>query len=1364
MRTINDGLVKFKHSNTEWVLKLNDAGIEVTPYKQTSQLQRFQASLGFGPLSLPNIASYIETHAKETIQAIETKSLDSAFIYKQLLKTIKKHNSSYRTVRKIDITQQSFFNSLPIESKLKFYASKILDQNDVKNIQKIFDHIGDTPVSAPSLITLIQKISELPPFDQKDELINKIRLINENLVQEHKRQETLVKDAKRAILELGWEISLFIQNHGIDQKTERGQKVLIKIAKMIAQQDGLRLSQNIQKYGINSKTEKGHKALIEIAKLAAQQNGAGTSKFIINYGFDPKTEEGREALIEIAKLAALQRGESISKFIQNYGFDPKTKEGQEALIDIAKLAAQQDGKGTSKFIQQHCIDPKTKEGQEILIEIAKLAAQQNGKGASQYIQNYCIDPKIGEGQKVLIEIAKLAAQQNGGISKYIQKYDIDFKTEEGQKALIQIAKLAAQKNGRKTLKYIQNYCIDPMTEAGSKAIVEITVIAIKQNGLRVSESIQNFGIDPMKGQKARIQAAKLFAQQPGWKLSKNIQSYGIDPKTEEGQDALVEIAKLVSLQDSGNLSYYIQNYGFDSKTEEGKKALIEIAKTVARESGESVSRYIQRYGLDPETEEGQKALFEIAQLAAQQSGGAVSIFIQNYGFDPKTERGKKALIEIFKLAVQQSSIGPLPFLRNYGIQDKEELLYLYLFIFEEITLQLPVFSLKTNEMRSRYHDFETIIPDGRRIFKPSLAHPLFKLFEREVNDNARLFENLCRELIGWLSEQDFAWFVNFYHKIKDSFNQKRFMDWFASLAAICMMNKDLTEIFKNHSLLNEIAKRDPALRTTLTKELIVLHCEKLRLKKANEPSVEEKKNESMRLVPHTELASLVFARYPEEAHLDCLEALKVLKSEREFRAGPKQKLLIETLLAIKNCPLATTEKAELIRSLFKMNLADRLIAFGLVRDLIFLGGTKYLKEFNLDGFRKGLNSLFQEQFQVQVDDFAKKYESTIGTWRKKEALITYVGKLNELPPNEKTEALRFLKQTITWILDGNFATKRYETSHNPHLAAIEKNHPEIFKRWRAALQLESEEMAPAAEKKEGFLVQKIKESILEGLRNNHLDIKNQTELYPAISDFIKAPAGNIKEFIERVEKSLEPLSGRRVNQEEAERKKGLLIEKAILELFELNAEEEIIKKLNIIKSLLPNENEFNKTDIASCLNLLAKKDVRPQIYKTLDTDAPNDILLMGTEVENSCQRVDGDPDHNKCLLGYFLDGKHRLLLVKDEENKIVARSVLRLFVDEKDDPVLFQERVYVADTNPEYSSYLRKLALKKARDLGVSLVTTNSDFEDEAAKPFFSSVYAHEKPVPFEYVDALRGKQLGTYAIKEVLEISDSKPNWANVG
>ena len=56
-------------------------------------------------------------------------------------------------------------------------------------------------------------------------------------------------------------------------------------------------------------------------------------------------------------------------------------------------------------------------------------------------------------------------------------------------------------------------------------------------------------------------------------------------------------------------------------------------------------------------------------------------------------------------------------------------------------------------------------------------------------------------------------------------------------------------------------------------------------------------------------------------------------------------------------------------------------------------------------------------------------------------------------------------------------------------------------------------------------------------------------------------------------------------------------------------------------------------------------------YIIQDTDQWEDLLLIGTEVSGSCQRISGDASVNKCLVGYLADGKNRAIVAKDKNGK-----------------------------------------------------------------------------------------------------------------
>lgn len=62
-------------------------------------------------------------------------------------------------------------------------------------------------------------------------------------------------------------------------------------------------------------------------------------------------------------------------------------------------------------------------------------------------------------------------------------------------------------------------------------------------------------------------------------------------------------------------------------------------------------------------------------------------------------------------------------------------------------------------------------------------------------------------------------------------------------------------------------------------------------------------------------------------------------------------------------------------------------------------------------------------------------------------------------------------------------------------------------------------------------------------------------------------------------------------------------------------------------------------------------------------------------------------------------------------------------------------------------------AIKKANLLGIPLVVSPEDFENDRAKPYPLSIHAKANPVPYEYVNALAGLQSGPYTIDNALHI-----------
>ncbi len=1139
--------------------------------------------------------------------------------------------------------------------------------------------------------------------------------------------------------------------------------------------------------------------------------------YLLKCGLDPTSLEIQEALIEIAKLAAQQSGGGTSEYIQNYGIDASTFEGQQALIEIAKLAAQQSGGGTSQHIKNYGIDASKLEGQQALIEIAKLAARQDGWRTSQHIKNYGIDASKPEGWQSLIEIAKLAAQQNGwGVSENIKNYAIDASTKEGLQALVEIAKLAVLNECCLTLDYLQNYGIDASTPEGQQAMIEIAKQAAEVDGYSTAENIENFGINASteEGQLAMIEIAKLAVQHDEIGLSIYIKNFCINTSTEEGRQAMIEIAQLAAQCNGLNTSQYIKSYGIDASTPEGQLALIKIAKLAAKKNGGGVSLYIQNYGIDASKPEGRQALIEIVKLAAQQSGWGVSNYIQNYGIDASTKEGQQVLIEIAKLGAEQNAFGILRNIQNYlldteSVEGKLRYLELIQFLFTCFVKQFS--SFKYSDLKRAFGGYsevcngngvETYRIDVNQFeaqFKQFKAGDLNGAFQESLGIAAALFEMNMRDL-QWVqdtmstikskAEEDNIGGDEAEKDKKVKAEQEEFLEQWMSLCTLCASRKDLRQLFKeNGPLFERLFQFSPALRIRIMQEVIAvsldpqsLFLDRLKAELSQKNSAVDKiavlpkdlrvavtevflrgchdsqadrvkhLRESVLDIVHARLACFILAEFPIQGSEVYLTVLAAIAKDRNFRNAKFQQPLLAALVALEKSSLEDDKKIKLLKDLFSIkNSEERLQGLKLITDILNFKGESYLGESSdLASLKATVEKLFVEKCKVKLDDFAALYQDSVGKWRGKEALLTYAGKHLSNPI-----AFPYFQRFLTAVLQGNFLQIRYVVENNPHLNQIKTSYPEIFKTWQQPVSLTAADITSKDSLKEIAIEIRVIDNLKMAVENRHLGLEKQEELFPIVSS-CKGDWSRLDAPLELAKKKLTSLSNRHLTAGEIQEKQQLQLQILLMEL--MVDPSNLENKLNVLKGIKIKGLEqtlapfYQDLEAASQL-LRSSQKSSPNKMTMIDTDDPNHFLLMGTEVLGSCQNVNGSASLNVGVLGYALDGKHRLALVCDPSGKILARSVLRLLIDAEGNPVLFQERVYVADANPEYSLLLRKIALKKAELLSVPLVVSPSDFENERAKPYTFSIEAKDKPVPFEYVDALGGLRTNGYKIEKSLRI-----------
>lgn len=251
-----------------------------------------------------------------------------------------------------------------------------------------------------------------------------------------------------------------------------------------------------------------------------------------------------------------------------------------------------------------------------------------------------------------------------------------------------------------------------------------------------------------------------------------------------------------------------------------------------------------------------------------------------------------------------------------------------------------------------------------------------------------------------------------------------------------------------------------------------------------------------------------------------------------------------------------------------------------------------------------------------------------------------------------------------------------------------------------------------------------------------------------VVDYLSAP----KEGKEKIYHKL--LSDIRVLTDQEEIRKAT-IEKLLIELtqdrYKLLTTEKKLEAIETVKTLLdPTISEENEVihDLENLEKYYTRKMINIEGYTIELSSDPIDIMLCGTEVDGSYQRVTGNGRTNRGLLGYLLDGKNMVAVVKDTEGKIVSRSLVRLmWNDVTSEPVLLLSRIYGIKA---FEKAFVKLAKIKAEAMQIPLVSVEVGNPTEYPKPYPDLLQGKGGPAPSEYVDEANGiAENGVYTTRE---------------
>ena len=1228
-----------------------------------------------------------------------------------------------------EIIEKKTENREKLQAQIKAVRNYLIKIKDTSKDREA-DYLGSVKVG-PTVLGLTHQIY-INHFNKVEGELKELAALDDLIQREddsiHEKESKIFSDAE--LSEMIKNEDFDFQKHGI-----KSEKTLIQIAKRAIQLNTTTTSKFIQKFGI-----KNQEALVDIAKLGVLHHPYGICEYIQNYGIKDQIE-----LIEIAKLS-LKNYPAFSEYIQNFGIkDPL------AHIELAKFAAQQDGGASSQYIQKFGIDD-----QNALIAIAKLAAQH--KGLSGYIQNYGIkDPKE------LIEIAKLAARHpSGDISNNIKNYGI---TDKG--ALIEIAMIADQHSPGDLCLYIQNYGID-----NQETLIEIAKLAARHTAT-ISRTIRNFGI---KDPAAIIEIAKLAAHQNGELTSSMIQRYEI-----VDQGALVEIAKIAAL--GGNVSYHIENYGIKDPV-----ALIEIAKLSAQQDGARTSMDIQNYGITDKN-----ALIEIAKLAVLH-GGENTRIVENYRIDNQDaliQIGKLAaqqdewvpkyikrlgiedpqvLIEMAKLAAQKNGYRVSEDIKCFGIKDEIQLLEIFLLAFKNNpagslrnieNYNLPIFKgISKLSENSSLKDIQKAFP------WPEEFSPIFKELGQEAPKKEDILFTIylgCKLLQKpALLKNPEVWGSILQYKddkmryeLADALfaldeKQVEFYREFSSpnhlhLPALffCFSSQTKEEAKGYHDLLKDRREfRDGMLLKVLLdalQPLTVQHRftneENMRLLKT---ALKGHIQGNLFSIQGT-LSCGGYERLKKEAQSESpdLDAAYLATFAQAIPIKPIKDFSIKYAQTFGRCALPS---APLIYAgrLRRLPKSDQEVAFPVLADYVesVLEGDYPKKRY--EALRQldkqsdkvdHLKILFDKQPSLKKDwsiDIEKPLEDYLFTTSDKisfdpKSFLNEKIKGGEHLPREKYPLLyqfletndskisKGLAETLAKFADSNKERARQKVNLRNALSGLD----DIEKQGKVLKML-------GALVKAGHLLEDlpgIKESLsgIEKLDKSDPELLKKVQLY-----------------LDRFKKAAEACRLKLTSYDEEHQL--LVLQKDLIDLYE-NETASLSDRLNILNKVqgkLEHSREEFLNDVNGIIEALKKQKKSLDRYTITNTDRFDLMLLCGTQVQGSCQRIDGDPNLNKCLLAYLMDGKNRLIAIKDKEGNIVARSILRLLWDKQNEcPALMQERVYSNVLDASLKEALNKFALAQADRLGVAFY--EADGTGDVSLDSFGG------PAPWEYVDAAEG-------------------------
>lgn len=444
----------------------------------------------------------------------------------------------------------------------------------------------------------------------------------------------------------------------------------------------------------------------------------------------------------------------------------------------------------------------------------------------------------------------------------------------------------------------------------------------------------------------------------------------------------------------------------------------------------------------------------------------------------------------------------------------------------------------------------------------------------------------------------------------------------------------------------------------------------------------------------------------------------------------------------------------IITAFLKINhdlvLNEQMTTWYLIQGLSLLGELSDLVHISPDKYKQAIVTILKRVFSL-TDDHMRYYDVSFSGRRNEMGLFTYLGNIRTLKTEEQPILEKQICDFVQSVLtkeNREFYKNRYSVEKSAHLKRVFDVNPRAALLWKQNQSADFNEFFQEHQitiknteiNFEQFLHQRIFE-------HRHYPVEKCQDLKLYLEGKGLKDKEEIKSRIKNKISALPDAQLKKAKKESKETLENEILENKLqLQLIELieidpkNKEEQKRSIQQICKTLRAQLRRYEfSNDLEGILTIFNHSnrpfDLKNTVgWKIVFTDDFWLLFMCGTDVAGSCQRINGDPHLNKCLLAYILDGKNKLVAILDDKNKIVARAIIRILLDEVDKKVtFFVEEMYPYSLMPVYRLSLEKWIELLSEDFMLKAAYSEKTID---FRPYPNPLHSLSG-IGSEYVDAL---------------------------